>query len=369
MDLLEYLRNGFLAVQARSLVLLADDAVEEVATQARRLGNATLVRAMELIGQALIDMRDSVDPRITLEVALVRLTAPEADDSPAALLQRVERLERLLGERGEPGDLSVPALQATQVLPRPEPRPPAGPQPPVIAEMTEPPAPPPPRLPRPQSALGAHRKPREPTSGDSEGAPDAVMPDLPAASLPRGMEEPAPGPTFGQRRHAPAAETATAAPATAATAASGASPAATPLGPLPTRQQLTLAWGDHIFPMLRPGVKIYLSAGRFVEVDKSTAVYAVPDKGLLDRAEPNRGEVEAALAAHFGRPVPLRLVLDAAADPGAAPPRPATQRPEEQRPEDPDDYDLDDLQNAPIAVASPEQRLLEAFPGAEEVSS
>ena len=36
--------------------------------------------------------------------------------------------------------------------------------------------------------------------------------------------------------------------------------------------------------------------------------------------------------------------------------------------EDPADFDLDDLQDASAAVVSPEQRLLEAFPGAEEVS-
>ncbi len=39
-------------------------------------------------------------------------------------------------------------------------------------------------------------------------------------------------------------------------------------------------------------------------------IYAVPDRGLLTRAETNRAEVEAALAAYFGRPVPVRLVLD-----------------------------------------------------------
>ena len=32
-----------------------------------------------------------------------------------------------------------------------------------------------------------------------------------------------------------------------------------------------------------------------------------------------------------------------------------------------DDYDLSELEDAPAGVASPEQRLLEAFPGAEEV--
>jgi hypothetical protein len=72
-------------------------------------------------------------------------------------------------------------------------------------------------------------------------------------------------------------------------------------------------------------------------------------------------EVEAALQQHFGRPVPLRLVLDDGSPTvrGAAPPPPVA--------EDPADYDLTDLRDAPAAVLSPEQRLLEAFPGAEEV--
>ncbi len=66
-------------------------------------------------------------------------------------------------------------------------------------------------------------------------------------------------------------------------------------------------------------MKVYVSAGRFVGVDDSAAIFAVPDKGLLLRAEPNRAEVEAALAAHFGGPVPLRLVLDEPSLPGSSP--------------------------------------------------
>jgi len=110
-------------------------------------------------------------------------------------------------------------------------------------------------------------------------------------------------------------------------------------------------------------VKIYLSAGRFLAVDGAGAIFAVPDKGLLVRAEPNRAEVEAALAAHFGRPVALRLVLDEAigtVDGPAAPPEPEA--------DDPGAIEFEDLQDAPAALFSPEQRLLEAFPGAEEVS-
>ena len=76
---------GFWPPRPGRLVLLADEAAAE-ASRRRPAGSAppALVRAMEMVGQALIDMRDAADPRITLEVALVRLAVPEADDSPAA---------------------------------------------------------------------------------------------------------------------------------------------------------------------------------------------------------------------------------------------------------------------------------------------
>src|SRR5438105_6882260 len=98
-DLLEHLRQAFLASMARDLVGLPDDDIARLEDQARRLGAPALVRAMEQLGQALVDMRESPDPRVTLEVALVRLCRPDADVSPAALLERIERLERALGER------------------------------------------------------------------------------------------------------------------------------------------------------------------------------------------------------------------------------------------------------------------------------
>jgi hypothetical protein len=118
-------------------------------------------------------------------------------------------------------------------------------------------------------------------------------------------------------------------------------------------------------------VKVYVASGRFVSVEDGMAVYAIPDRGLLTRAEAGMGEVEAAIEAHFGRSVPLKLVLDDGSRVGAT-------RPDEPRevagasasPEyDPSEYDFDVMEEAPpAAVVSPEQRLLEAFPGAEEVS-
>jgi DNA polymerase-3 subunit gamma/tau len=309
-ELLEYLRNGFLATRAPALVMLTEPAAAEVEARARQLGSAALVRAMEVIGGAVIDIREAADPRTTLEVALVKLSAPELDDSRAALLERIERLERAAG----PGNVvpMVPpqaVIPAVTSIPPPPPRPGPGGGPAA-----------------PKAALGAHRTAAAPASS---GSIKAEPPSAPA-------QEPAPA----------------AAPTTT-----------TPPGRnLPTRDELTLAWGDRILPALRPAVKVYLAAGRFLAPADGQAVYAVPDRGLLQRAQPSVAEVEAALAAYFGRPIPLNLVLD---DGSVAPPPVDAAADSRQEAED---IDLSELEDAPGEVMSPEQRLLEAFPGAEEVT-
>jgi hypothetical protein len=114
---------------------------------------------------------------------------------------------------------------------------------------------------------------------------------------------------------------------------------------------------------LRPAIKVYVASGRFISVGE-TAVYALPDRGLLARAQAGRAEVEAALSAHFGRPIPFELVLDEGTLSG---PESGDSTPPEADREDPADYHLADLEDAPAGVISPEQRLMEAFPGAEEV--
>ena len=55
-----------------------------------------LVRTLETLGQAVVDMRgtDAADPRLVLEIALVRLARREAGTPLQALAERVDRLER-----------------------------------------------------------------------------------------------------------------------------------------------------------------------------------------------------------------------------------------------------------------------------------
>ncbi|HEX3424930.1 MAG TPA: DNA polymerase III subunit gamma/tau [Acidimicrobiales bacterium] len=334
-DLLDHLRNAFLATLARSLVMLPDDTVTELAEQARRLGLAALVRAMEVIGQALTDMRDSVDPRMTLEVALVRLARPDADVSPAALLERIERLERA-ARSTDPTAL----LRAGE---RASPAPPLGSHP--AAHPTAHP------IPQPPAAARSALPPPPPVPGSRATTPGSAPVAWPPSAPARPEAAPArPG-------SAPVSGSAAAPPDPPSAAPQASHPA------LPTRDELTKAWGDGVLAALSARAKGYLGSGRFVQVDPDGAVFALPTQQVVANSRDLRPEAEAALAARFGRRIPLKLVLE----PGVTkadgvPPQP---EPEEVLGRE----DLEDLQDADAAVISPEQRLLDVFPGAEEVST
>ncbi len=91
-ELLERMRQDFLCTFAPDLG--DPDTASRGESEDGRPGLAALVRSMEQIGRAQVDMRAAPDPRITLEVSLVRVCKPELDASPEAILERLERLER-----------------------------------------------------------------------------------------------------------------------------------------------------------------------------------------------------------------------------------------------------------------------------------
>jgi hypothetical protein len=108
---------------------------------------------------------------------------------------------------------------------------------------------------------------------------------------------------------------------------------------------------------------LYL-AGRFVAADDGAATFALPSATQITKCEQYRAEVEAALADYFGRPVPLRLVLDDGSGPGDS----RDPRGGEAPPPSDDDIDPDELVDAPPSHAvTGLQRLTEAFPGAQLV--
>jgi DNA polymerase-3 subunit gamma/tau len=111
--LVRHLRNAFLSLMAPELVILPSDQVDAIADRARQLGPAGLVRAIELLGSAMVEMRQAPDPRILVEVALVQLTNEEAGTDTDALLARIERLESTVKQLRESApDVSPAAAHA-----------------------------------------------------------------------------------------------------------------------------------------------------------------------------------------------------------------------------------------------------------------
>ena len=105
--------------------------------------------------------------------------------------------------------------------------------------------------------------------------------------------------------------------------------------------------------------KVRFGGGHFVGVDDTWATFALPNSVHRDRCEECRPDVEQALASHFGRPVPLRLVV---IEPGTPP------APDHPSAQPDDEIDLTDLRDAPAAeVASPVDHVMQIFEGAEVV--
>ena len=97
--LIARLRDAFLAVmKAPDRHLPAAD-LARAEELGRQLGAAGLTRALEVLGEALVELAKKPDPRIVLEVALVRLCRPDADRSFDAILERLERLGARPGRR------------------------------------------------------------------------------------------------------------------------------------------------------------------------------------------------------------------------------------------------------------------------------
>jgi DNA polymerase-3 subunit gamma/tau len=98
LDLLEHLRALMLVQHMHEVpesLPLTDETRERLAAQANQLGPATVVRLIDLLAVAVEDMRQGGDPRLPLELALVKVTRPAADMSREAIAYRLDQLERV----------------------------------------------------------------------------------------------------------------------------------------------------------------------------------------------------------------------------------------------------------------------------------
>ncbi len=182
-------------------ISLTAEADAALLAQAERVAHATVVRLLELLGEAMEAMRAGADARTRLELALVKAARPETDGSLRALLTRIERLEesRVRGAGTDPAPAS-------------------GPGPPLVAES----APRASALPESSVAKPAVPEAAVPEGAAMEGAPhENAVPEsaVPRSAAPAGAaaehsapqgaapasDTPAPGPTAGGPATPPAA--------------------------------------------------------------------------------------------------------------------------------------------------------------------
>jgi len=363
--LIARLRDVFLASVGADLSRLTDTDRARATEQGRHLGAAGATRALESLGEAFVGIQDALDPRIPLEVALVRLTRDDADVSLSSLADRISRLER---------DGVVAAIDPA--LASPGPARPTAPPPPVANDDTD-------EEHADGSAMpAAGSRPADVARQElarRSGAEDGGRPARPAA-------RPAPGRPArparpGSAPAAPAAPTAStpAAPEpepepqsvaeSAPSAPAAAAPAPAPSGgTMPALVDLTRIWSDTLLPALPQRSRARFSGGHWVEVSDGVAVFGLPNEPHATRCEELRPEVESMLSAHFGITVPIRLVVDGSAPDPSAPRVVATSRraAADENPVD-ESIDLDDLTNARGTATAGVDRIAAVFPGASLV--
>jgi len=86
---------------------------DRLAGQAERLAQGDVLRAIDLLAAALSAVKDGSEPRLQLEVALLKSTQPRADQSLAALMHRIDRLESALAGGAAPTPQSQPPAAPT----------------------------------------------------------------------------------------------------------------------------------------------------------------------------------------------------------------------------------------------------------------
>jgi DNA polymerase III gamma/tau subunit len=113
-DLLEHLRHLLLVQHMGEVpesLPVTEETRERLRAQANQLGEAAVLRLCDLLAVAVDDMRQGGDPRLPLELALVKVTRPAADLSGESLAYRLELLEQRGHSSHVPGTVPVTEVQ------------------------------------------------------------------------------------------------------------------------------------------------------------------------------------------------------------------------------------------------------------------
>ena len=119
-ELLGALRTAFLLKMGVPSEEIGEEGINHSLSFSDQVTPGLITKALEVIGVALVDMRRAPDPRVDLEVALVRLTREEVQQSNElieALTARVEELERQLSSISAASSAPAkPSSKAKEIL-------------------------------------------------------------------------------------------------------------------------------------------------------------------------------------------------------------------------------------------------------------
>jgi DNA polymerase III gamma/tau subunit len=128
LDLLEHLRHLMLAQHMGEVpesLPVTEETRDRLRAQANQLGAATVIRLVDLLAVAVEDMRQGGDPRLPLELALVKVTRPGSDLSRESLAYRLEQLEQQRHVPTSPTPVADVALAPPPPAPEPRSTPPS----------------------------------------------------------------------------------------------------------------------------------------------------------------------------------------------------------------------------------------------------
>ncbi len=399
----EVLRNAFLAAMGAPLHHLNDRTAETARELGGSLGPATVTKALEALGQALVEMRQAPDPRVPLEVAVIRLCrgpapapaaatpeqtapapAPTSSPTPAtadagsgavapdeALLARVAQLEaqvRDLTARLDAG-ATAPAGGASSAPAAVEEAKPSGPAAAArnrLAEVTAKP-PPSPRARRDDSSDQAAPPPADDTApaaassggdGSASGGPAAAPPPASAAPQPpdQGGNDGHGEPQGGDQAAAPAA------PA-ASTESTGGRPA---LNSALTQSAVEDAFATCLDEVSQK-TRVRFKGGRILGVEGTTVIFGVPNDIHRTRCIDLKGEVEQSLGTHFGQTVTVEIRVDGDAPAPTMDPAKIEPAPKPTAEADEDIGPVEELADATDQSANGVDRLTKAFPGSKVI--
>jgi DNA polymerase-3 subunit gamma/tau len=129
-----FFRGIFLAHYAPNLAEISDEPAEVYESwvkAAELIPAGDVLRGVDLLGDALVRIREGREERLMTELALIKLTRPETASDPEALISRMDRIERRMGKPGEPASprpsaapaSTPPAVEKTPSAPVPRPAP------------------------------------------------------------------------------------------------------------------------------------------------------------------------------------------------------------------------------------------------------